>query len=69
MFVSDAPFDTSLTPTQQVNAGGVWSSFHVGPAGQPTRIQLPAGTTGRYVMVQLATQNYLNLAEVNVFGP
>jgi hypothetical protein len=33
--------------------------------GRPTR--LPASTTGRYVMVQLAGTNYLALAEVQVF--
>ncbi|WP_127473946.1 LamG-like jellyroll fold domain-containing protein [Microbacterium sulfonylureivorans] len=68
VFVSDAPFDTSLTPVQQTNAPGVWHSFQSGPAAQPTRVQLPAGSTGRYVMVQLATQDYLSIAEVNVFG-
>lgn len=65
VFVSDTPFDHSLTPTQQAAQPGVWSNHQSGTMGRPTR--LPASTTGRYVMVQLAGTNYLALAEVQVF--
>ncbi len=65
VFVSDTPFDHSLTPDQQAAQAGVWSSHQTGTIGRPT--QLPVGTEGRYVMVQLAGTNYLALAEVQVF--
>jgi hypothetical protein len=65
VFVSDTPFDHSLTPAQQAAQPGMWSSHQTTTMGRPTR--LPASTTGRYVMVQLAGTNYLALAEVQVF--
>lgn len=65
VFASDTPFDHSLTPEQQATQPGVWSSHQSGTIGRPT--QLPVGTEGRYVMVQLAGTNYLALAEVQVF--
>lgn len=65
VFVSDTPFDHSLTPTQQATQPGVWSSHQAGTMGRPTRI--PAPISGRYVMVQLSGTNYLALAEVQVF--
>jgi hypothetical protein len=65
VFVSSTPFDHTLTPVQQAARPGVWSSHQTGQLGRPTRI--PAPTTGRYVMVQLAGTNYLALAEVQVF--
>ncbi|SDI16610.1 Alpha-L-fucosidase [Actinokineospora alba] len=67
VFVSDTPFNTSLTPAQQAAAPGVWSSRQTGQAGTPT--QLTVGKTGRYVMVRLAGTNPLSLAEVQVFAP
>ncbi|WP_436499488.1 alpha-L-fucosidase [Actinokineospora sp. HUAS TT18] len=67
VFVSDTPFNTSLTPTQQAAVVGVWSSRQTGQAGTPTT--LTVGKTGRYVMVQLAGTNALSLAEVQVFAP
>jgi hypothetical protein len=67
VFVSNAPFDHSLTPAQQAAQPGVWSNHQPGTMGRPTRV--PAPTTGRYVMVQLAGTNYLALAEVQVFQP
>jgi hypothetical protein len=66
VFVSDTPFNTSLTPAQQAAVSGVWSQHLTTQAGSPTRIATPA--TGRYVMVQLNDTNYLSLAEVQVFG-
>ena len=65
-FVSDQPFDTSLTPTQQAAKPGVWSSHRTGPAPVVT-VEKP-GVTGRYVMVQLSKKDYLTLAEVEVYG-
>jgi hypothetical protein len=65
VFVSNTPFDHSLTPAQQAAQPGVWSNHQPGTMGRPTRV--PAPTTGRYVMVQLAGTNYLALAEVQVF--
>ncbi|MFI1169390.1 discoidin domain-containing protein, partial [Streptomyces sp. NPDC020801] len=66
VFVSNTPFNTALTPTQQAAVSGVWSSHQTNQAGSPTSI--PAGTTGRYVMIQLSGTNYLSLAEVQVMG-
>jgi hypothetical protein len=65
VFVSSTPFDHTLTPAQQAAQPGVWSSHQTGQLGRPTNI--PAATTGRYVMVQLTGTNYLALAEVQVF--
>jgi hypothetical protein len=65
VFVSDTPFNHSLTPTEQVAQPGVWSNHQTPEMGRPTR--LPASTAGRYVMVQLAGTNYLALAELQVF--
>ena len=66
VFVSAAPFDTTLTPEQQAALPGVWSNHQRGRAGSPTSI--PMDATGRYVMVQLSGTNYLSLAEVRVLG-
>jgi hypothetical protein len=66
VFVSDQPFDSTLSPAEQAARPGVWSSHQTGTAGTPTRL-LPSAT-GRYVRVQLAGTNYLALAEVQVFG-
>jgi hypothetical protein len=66
VFVSNTPFDTSLTPTQQAAKPGVWSSHQTGTAGSPTNI--PAPTSGRYVMVQLAGTNYLTISELQVIA-
>ena len=65
-FVSEHPFDTSLTPEQQAAKPGVWSSHHTGPA-PVVSVEKP-GANGRYVMVQLSKKDYLTLAEVEVYG-
>ncbi|MEU0969933.1 discoidin domain-containing protein [Streptomyces sp. NPDC005917] len=65
VFVSDTPFDHSLSPEQQAARPGVWSSHQPGTMDRPTR--LPVTTPGRYVMIQLSGTNYLTLAEVQVF--
>lgn len=64
VFISDQPFDTSLTPTQQSAQPGVWSRHLTTTAGRPTT--LSPGANGRYVMIQLAGTNYLSLAEVQI---
>jgi F5/8 type C domain len=68
VFTSSQPFDHSLTPAEQAAQPGVWSSHQSGQMGRPTSLPLPAGATGRYVMVQLTGTNYLALAEVQVFS-
>ncbi|HWO65723.1 MAG TPA: discoidin domain-containing protein, partial [Umezawaea sp.] len=65
-FVSEQPFDTSLTPERQAAKPGVWSSHHTGPA-PVVNVEKP-GVSGRYVMVQLSKKDYLTLAEVEVYG-
>ena len=68
VFISTTPFTTTLSPAAQATASGVvWSSHQTGQAGTPTT--LGANAAGRYVMVQLAGTNYLNLAEVEVHAP
>ncbi|MFE7329632.1 hypothetical protein ACFU8W_32600 [Streptomyces sp. NPDC057565] len=66
VFVSDSPFNTTLTPVQQAAKSGVWSSHQTGQAGNPTVI--PANATGRYVMDQHSGTNHLALSEVQVLG-
>ena len=65
VFVSDAPFDsTDLDATRQQASVGRYTIS--GEAGRPTRI--PVNRTGQYVRVQLTDQDYLSLAEVQVFA-
>src|SRR6266508_304641 len=65
VLVSDNPFSsTDLTMT--INQAGVSSYYTAGPAGLLTEIGV--GRSGRYVRVQLAGDNYLSLAEVEVMG-
>jgi galactose oxidase len=45
------------------------SSYHyTSPAGSPTGVTMRSGLTGRYVRVWLNATNFLQLAEVEVFG-
>ncbi|MEZ4768049.1 MAG: discoidin domain-containing protein [Caldilineales bacterium] len=64
VFVSEEPF-ASNDPNQLV-AAGIWNHY-VGPVQGTTTI-VPVGQRGRYVRVQLAGANYLQLAEVQVWG-
>jgi RHS repeat-associated protein len=65
VLVSDNPFSsTDLTTT--INQAGVSRYYTAGPAGALTEIGV--GRSGRYVRVQLAGDNYLSLAEVEVMG-
>jgi len=64
-FVSDVPF-ASPNPASTLAQDGVWM-HHVTAAPDPS-ISLPVGRSGRHVRIQLTGTNYLNLAEVRVFG-
>jgi pimeloyl-ACP methyl ester carboxylesterase len=65
VFVSDVPFaSTDLSATQ--NQTGVWSSYFSGQVGGSTTITV--NRTGRYLRVQLAGNDRLSLAEVQVLG-
>jgi hypothetical protein len=66
VFVSDTPFGPSDTPATLQNRVGTWSSHQTIYPNPATRI--PLNARGRYVRVQLSGTNYLNLAEVQVFG-
>jgi YD repeat-containing protein len=65
VFVSNVPF-TSTDVTTTVNQAGVSSYYTAGVPGVTTTINV--GRTGQYVRVQLASTNYLQLAEVEVWG-
>jgi alpha-L-fucosidase 2 len=63
--VSDQPFaSTSLAET--LADPDVWSYHHEGTAGTPSVVEV--GRAGRYIRVQLAGENALSLAEVQVYG-
>jgi NedA-like, galactose-binding domain/PA14 domain len=63
VLVSDAPFNsTDLTAT--INQSGVSNYYTAGPVGVAKEIGVYR--SGRYVRVQLAGDNYLHLAEVEV---
>ena len=65
VFVSESPF-----PPGDVNSvlgqPGVWNYYHDAAAGRTTDINV--NRNARYVRVQLSGTNYLQLAEVEVFG-
>jgi len=64
VLVSDLPF-TSASLDEALAQPGVWSQHFAETAGRPTRVDV--GRTGRYVRVQLAGNEPLALAEVQVF--
>ena len=67
MFVSDTPFIATDTPATLQNRAGTWNS-HQTAAPNPSTTISAGGAQGRYVRVQLTGTNYLELAEVQVFG-
>jgi hypothetical protein len=70
VFTSNAPFNTSLTPTQQATQPGVSATYVAGPAGTPTTVAMPfGGVSARYIMIQLSGTGTLNLAEVTTTTP
>ncbi|WP_010522803.1 galactose-binding domain-containing protein [Aquimarina agarivorans] len=65
IFVSDVPFvSTDIVATANQTGNGVY--FQDGIAQRPTRQNI--GRTGRYVRIQLSGTNFLNIAEIEVFG-
>ncbi len=65
IFVSDVPFvSKDIVETANQSGNGVY--FQEGTAQRPTRQNI--GRTGRYVRIQLSGANFLNIAEVEVFG-
>jgi uncharacterized repeat protein (TIGR01451 family) len=67
VFVSDAPFNATDTPATLQTRAGTWS-IHQTSAPSPSATIAVGGAQGRYVRVQLSGANYLELAEVQVFG-
>ena len=65
VFVSDVPFSATTVAGTQAQSG-VTDIFNSGEAGRETSLNL--NRTGRYIRVQLSSPEYLQLAEVEVFG-
>ncbi len=65
VMVSEKPFSSSNI-ADSIAQPGAWSIHNSGTAGRTTEIKVNA--RGRYVRVQLAGTNWLQLAEVEVFG-
>jgi hypothetical protein len=65
VIVSDVPF-TSGNLTNTLNQPGVWSRYITAYPDPSSSVSV--GRSGRYVRIQLGDTNYLNLAEVKVFG-
>jgi RHS repeat-associated protein len=65
VLVSDVPF-TSTDLTTTLGQPGVSNYYTAGPVG--TMVEVSVNRSGRYVRVQLAGDNYLHLAEVEVLG-
>jgi hypothetical protein len=65
VMVSEKPFSSSNV-NDSLAQPGIWSSHNSGTAGRTTEIKVNA--QGRYVRIQLAGTNWLQLAEVEVFG-
>ncbi len=66
LFISEEPF-TSNDPAVLAASSDVWHHYVTGPAGRTTTIPTES-EHGRYVRVQLDHQDYLHLAEVQVWG-
>jgi hypothetical protein len=66
VFVSNSPFGATDTPATLQGRPGTWSNHQIGAPSPSTTIAV--GAQGRYVRVQLSGSNYLQLAEVQVFG-
>ena len=65
LLISEAPFATNSL-SELLSDSNVWSSFHAGAVGES--VSIPVEATGQYVRVQLTGQNFLSLAEVQVYG-
>jgi uncharacterized repeat protein (TIGR01451 family) len=66
VFVSEEPFEHDATLASLLADPEVWQAFVSGNAGRPSVI--PVDHHGRYVRVQLKNPNYLDMAELQVFG-
>ncbi len=64
IFVSDVPFTTANFDTTRRQA--TVDSYHIETAGDT--INLAINRTGRYLRIQLAGTNYLNISEFRVLG-
>ncbi len=72
IFTANTPFDTSKPPAAHARAEGTtWSTHQTVEAGSPTRLTLPPGVTGRYVLLQQddPANPSLNFAEFEVMSP
>ncbi len=73
IITANTPFDTSKPPSAHVSeAGTTWYTHQTVSAGSPTRITLPPGVTGRYVLLQqdpAVGATPINLAELQVMSP
>lgn len=67
VFISDNPFSDSDTPTSLAGRSDVWKVHNTTYPNPSATMSVP-DYSGRYVRIQLAGQNYLSLAEVEVFG-
>jgi hypothetical protein len=67
VFLSDTPFAPADTPDTLKTRLGTWSRFEPG-SPSPSTIIDAGGAHGRYVRIQLADENFLSLAEVQVIG-
>jgi len=63
VFVSATPFDTRLTPQQQIAQPGVFSAYAEVADGKAT---VPTDTAGRYVLIQQGGRHSLALKDVDV---
>jgi len=67
VFVSNTPFLPTDTPTTLGSNSAIWNNHQTVQPNPNTTITV-GGVSGRYVRVQLTGANYLQLAEVQVFG-
>jgi len=66
VFVSDTPFSPSDTPASLPIRAGTWSSRQT--SFPNPSINIPVNAQGRYARIQLSTADYLQIAEVQIFG-
>jgi len=65
VLVSERPF-RSTNLHDNINQPDVWNAYTESISGSSREI--PIGTAGRYIRIQLSGANYLSLAEVEVLG-
>ena len=66
LIISSTPFGNADLNTALAQAN--YSHYEQGAVGTPSIENLPSGTSGRYLRIQLQSTGYLVLAEVEVFG-